>query len=394
MARTWVRVLSTAAVDRWVWARMTPRRDAALVESVELAPETRGISLAPRMAFEPHDVAERADVDRPFPPVRAHRVADGWVDARSSSVVAARQHILSDWAYDNLAHGRIKGASLLAHDQHAALHVLPRAAATVDRGIHLGGYHSQNWYHWVAEVLPRLSLLDRLPEEWRGMPLLVPEWGRRPDSFREVLDLVAGQHPIVLLDEARPTLVRDLVVIDDLILHTPGFAVGSSPRTDLELMSFEGMQRYRTLLRRRLGLDDRIEQGLRIFIDRQHDPERSYNREEVLAVAQGHGFRSILAERLSFREQAALFSRAECILGANGAGWTNVLFASPGASGLCWLVRDGLGGPWFRNLASLAGVGISYLEVEPRGEGNPLKVDYWVDPHRFDAAIREVIAQR
>jgi len=152
------------------------------------------------------------------------------------------------------------------------------------------------------------------------------------------------------------------------------------------------MQRYRSRLRDSLGLKDGIEPDLRIFIDRQHDPERSYNREEIIDIARSQGFRTILAERLSLREQAELFARAEVVVGANGAGWTNVIFSSPGARGLCWLVRDGLGGPWFRNLGLLSGVELSYLEVEPRGVGNPLKVDYWVDPERFAEALAETVA--
>ncbi len=367
-------------------------RDALPDRRIVLVPETRGVSLAPRMVLEPPAGTATGRIDRAFPAVEAHRFADAWVDARSSSVIVSQAHVLSDWAYDNIRSGRVKGSSVLAHDRHDALHRLPRRPRVIEQGIHLGGYHSQNWYHWVAEILPRLSLLDRLPEDWHAMPLLVPTGGRWPGSFREVLDVLVGDHPRHDLDQSDPVLVRDLVVIDDLILHTPGFGGDGGPRTDLELMSVEGMQRYRSLLVERLGLTGVVEPGLRIFIDREHDPERAYNRDEIAQVAQQHGFRPIIAEKYSFREQADLFSRAEIVIGANGAGWTNVLFSSTGSRGLCWLVRDGLGGPWFRNLGFVSGMEISYLEVEPRGEGNPLKVDYWVDPEQFAAGLQEVIA--
>jgi len=368
-----------------------PVREARSDQRSVLAPEALGVSLGPRMAFEPREVGAARRIERPFPPLRAHRFTDAFVDARSSSVLLGAEHVLSDWAFDHLAHGRVKGSSVLLQARDQVLHRLPVDPPVVDRGIHLGGYHCQNWYHWIAEILPRLSLLDRLPQEWRESPLLVPPRALAPGTFREVFEALAGDHPTHPLDESQPTLVRDLVVIDDLILHTPGFGTGSGPRTELELMNLPAMQRYRELLRAELGLEDRIEPGLRIFIDRQHDPERSYNRDEIIDVARAQGFRTILAERLSLREQAELFARAEVVVGANGAGWTNVIFSSPGARGLCWLVRDGLGGPWFRNLGLLSGVELSYLEVEPRGEGNPLKVDYWVDPERFADALSEAV---
>jgi len=387
-----VAILALAARDRWRWRTFRPLERAPVRERGVLLPAGPGISLGPRLAFEDRAVAEQRHVRRVFPDVRYHRLADASVDAYASSALVGDLHVLPDWVFAILSAGRIKGGSLIHQGATRALHRFPRRQPEIARAIHLGGYHAFNWYHWVAEVLPRVTLLDRLPPELQDHPLLVPPAVARPGTLREALEALCPDRTILPFPDVGPALVHDLVLVDELVLHPPGFAPGHGPSTERDLMHVAGMAEYRRRLREALGVRDGIEPGLRVFIDRDHDPERGYNREELLAIAAERGFVPVVGGNLSLREQAELFARAELVIGPNGAGWTDVLFCSPGARGLCWLVPDGFGGPWFRNLGHLAGVELSYLAAEPRGEGNPLKVDYHVDPDRFAAALDEVVA--
>jgi capsular polysaccharide biosynthesis protein len=391
VARTLVRLLALGAATQWRWLAFAPIRAARVAEQGVLLREGPGISLAPRFAFEPRRDADVRHVRARFPDVCYRRFADAIVDAHSSSVLLGATHFLPDHAFELLSTSRVKGASLLHQGASIALHTFARDLPVVEQAVHLGGYHAFNWYHWIAETLPRAMLLSDLPAHLQGFPLIVPAAAARPGTLREAVEAMCPGREIVSFPAQGTLRVQDLIVIDDLILHPSGFGPGGGPRTERELIHVEGMSRYRRALRSALEAPDGIEPGLRIFIDRDHDPERSYNREALLRIARERGFISIVGANLGLAEQARLFARAEIIIGPNGAGWTNVLFCSPGARGLCWIVPEGAGGPWFRNLGHIAGVELSYLEAEPRGEGNPLKIDYHVDEERFTAALEEVI---
>lgn len=392
LARRAVDLLALMARDGWRWFALRPVSAARPVEQGVVREGGPGISLGPRLAFEERGEAERRHVERPFPDVRYRTFRDAMVDEYSSSVLCGGDHLLPDHAFALLATSTVKGASLLHHGSTRALHRIPKDVPVVGRAIHLGGYHGFNWYHWLAEVLPRALHLPRLPSHLRDAPLLVPSAAARPGTLREAVEALCPDHEIVAFPTSGPVLVRELVTIDGLVLHPAGFGPGGGPRVDRELVHVAGMREYRSRLLDALGVREGIEEGVRLFIDRDHDPERSYNRAELLAIAAERGFAPVVGAHLSLRDQARLFARAELVIGPNGAGWANVLFCSPGARGLCWIVPDGMGGPWFRNLGHVAGVELSYLAAEPRSEGNPLKVDYHVDPERFARALDEVVA--
>lgn len=387
-----VRLLSLLANDRWQWKRAVPIRELEVVERATLLPASEGVSLSVRRILDDARATDERDLRTEFPPVRRHVVRDAWLDPQSSSIVVGGSHVLSDWAFDRLEDGRIKGAGILIHDGRRVLHRLPRRPSVIDRGVQLTGSHSQNWYHWVAEILPKVTLVGALEHRARDWPLLIPESVTRYPTYLAALETLCPDHEIIVVPGAAPVLVKELLVLDGLVLHTPGFAPGSLPRHDTELINVDGMRRFRARLLEGLGVMPQVEPGLRLFIDRHHDPERTYNREELLKISAEHGFQPVVGGDLTLKEQAELFARAELVIGPNGAGWTNILFAAQGCRGLCWLVPNGFGGPWFRNLGLVAGAEMRYLEAEPRSEGNPLTVDYWVDPDRFRQALSTLVA--
>lgn len=74
-----------------------------------------------------------------------------------------------------------------------------------------------------------------------------------------------------------------------------------------------------------------MRRGERLFITRSggdgHVVRRLENEEAVLAALTSRGFTPIVAEHLSFREQAERFACAEIVAGAHGAGLTNMVHA-------------------------------------------------------------------
>ena len=69
----------------------------------------------------------------------------------------------------------------------------------------------------------------------------------------------------------------------------------------------------------------------KIFISRRNAKRRRLlNEAELELELRARGFISVQAEQLSVAEQAKVFSSAKCVVGAHGAGLTNLVFAPPG----------------------------------------------------------------
>lgn len=68
----------------------------------------------------------------------------------------------------------------------------------------------------------------------------------------------------------------------------------------------------------------------RIYISRKAAVRGIVNEEELEPVLKRFGFQSVQTETLSFSEQVRLFSEADFILGAHGAGMLNSIFSPPG----------------------------------------------------------------
>jgi len=71
--------------------------------------------------------------------------------------------------------------------------------------------------------------------------------------------------------------------------------------------------------------------GRRIYISReQRGHGKISNEDELFRELALIGFEKVVPEDLSFDEQVAAFQKAEWIIGAHGAGLTNVIFSPPG----------------------------------------------------------------
>lgn len=69
----------------------------------------------------------------------------------------------------------------------------------------------------------------------------------------------------------------------------------------------------------------------RVYIDRRAASNRIlHNEDELIDILEQRGFAIIQLEYLTFDEQVNLFSHAEYIIGAHGAGLGNIVFCQPG----------------------------------------------------------------
>jgi hypothetical protein len=71
----------------------------------------------------------------------------------------------------------------------------------------------------------------------------------------------------------------------------------------------------------------------RIYVSRERCTHgKITNEADLMRTLQGHGFEKVTPETLSFDDQVALFGRADIIIGAHGAGLTDLVFSRPGCA--------------------------------------------------------------
>jgi capsular polysaccharide biosynthesis protein len=179
---------------------------------------------------------------------------------------------------------------------------------------------SDNYYHFMLDVLPRLELLRRAVVQ--------------PDAYlvnrstrfqRDLLDHLGLTADRCLGDEKYPHVRADELVVPSLPdddLRTPSWIV--------------------PWLRARFLPDDLRAPHRRLYVSRGHTKHtrRVENEAELVDALAPLGFEVIDPGALSPAEQVRAFAEAEYIVGPHGAGLTNLAFAAPGAAVVELFARD------------------------------------------------------
>jgi len=186
------------------------------------------------------------------------------------------------------------------------------------------------WANWVAEVLPRLMLVDQFPE-YDELPLLVNE--NLPAQAFESLDMVNSKRRKVVLIEGNSKGQRTWIPT------TYRFArlVFPSPMAQLGPKTAEGGEAW--------DLDDHLQNPAALHWLRQQllpartSPRRLYlsrakqgrrrivNEKKVISLLRRHGFDVVYPERLSFKDQLELWANAEIVVAPAGSAMVNMIFA-------------------------------------------------------------------
>jgi hypothetical protein len=173
---------------------------------------------------------------------------------------------------------------------------------------------SENYYHWMFEVLARFELLRQSGIEPDGYVLSMN--GGLPFQH-ETLQLL-GIPPDKLID------CRDFTHIqaDRLVVPSMGGHTGHAPQFACEYLRAnllahcpaEPLEGYECIYISRSGAERR----------------RVLNEADVVRYLEHFGFRSVRPELLTVREQMRLFSSAGFIVAPHGAALTNLIFCRPG----------------------------------------------------------------
>ncbi len=211
----------------------------------------------------------------------------------------------------------------------------------------LSTFAGRGYYHWLYDVIARLATLEDA-----GISRA------EPDHF-VVNNFTAGYQVETLtrlgIDRRRvvTSFRNPHILAEHLIVPSLARENGVNPLRTCEFLrsSFPGEP-----------VPAPLSSASRIYISRAGtDHGRLVNEGSALNELKRRGFVPVLLEELSMGEKATLFSRAEVIVGASGAGLTNLVFCAPGTIVVDICTRG-------------------YALLDAWDIANRVGVDYWYSP--------------
>lgn len=180
-----------------------------------------------------------------------------------------------------------------------------------------------NYYHWIEGWLTKLEGIVHYQQRTGISPTIVIE-NDPPTWLIESLELLGFKDQIYHWDFSRDLYVEKLIVPSVRKVEEWQGCYG----VNHEVISKQACHWLRKRAVERCDLDN-AEFSEKVFISRADAISRRINnREEIMECLAERGFESYELTDLTFQEQVTLFSQAKEVIGAHGAGLTNILFSS------------------------------------------------------------------
>jgi capsular polysaccharide biosynthesis protein len=241
-----------------------------------------------------------------------------------------------------------------------------------------------NYYHWLTECLGRYYLLEKSKF--------------KPDFYILSRDLPFQKQYIELLgiDPERILNLDANVAIQANDLIIPSFI------NNWKYAKYRGYNHclkqwlpiwtgniYRELMERNAIEQNHNKQKNKIYISRAFaNYRRIENEDEVIDFLKNKGYGIYHLENMSVHEQVELFSNASIVLGAHGAGFSNIYFCSESTT-ICELFSEYYHDSSYRILSNVLGLKYNYMigKTNIIKNINPLKENIYIDLKQLKAAI-------
>lgn len=177
---------------------------------------------------------------------------------------------------------------------------------------------SENWYHWLLQILPRLLILKQAQAQYDRIYInnLTQPWQK--ESLKIILSSLK-------IPEDKLLIINGDCIIQAEMLIVP--SVPFIPRKDIPLPSWLKKELRAVFL----GKDSSpVKKYERIYISREKaSSRRILNEKDLIKSLRKLDFHIVDLETLSPHEQAHLFYNARVIVGPHGSGFANLLFVKP-----------------------------------------------------------------
>jgi capsular polysaccharide biosynthesis protein len=355
-----LRLLGASDVGRA--ARVSIRGEAGAVRRGELAPARPTVVQPPQRVGAPPPDPVTVDL----PALEWLLLAD--VIVSGSTLVMQRGHVLAGPDLDRVITrgGQVKGPGIRWHRNRTALVDAPRPRRRVPRGVDLTGFGANNWYHWLIEILPRLGLLERVPADLRGLPLIVPS-SATSGTASEILRVLCDGRELIPVGRDETLRVDELLWIDSPVLGVRTFRRGAEPSVTDSLPHLPTLRAHREHLLGLIGLSSAAQRpGERLLLLRGRAEGLERDPSIMAAIARRFDLRPVDLGALPFAEQARLLATADVVVGAWGAAWAGWILTPRTARGLIWAPETFAAWPLYSNLTSVGGRELQHLFLPSR----------------------------
>ncbi|EMI22056.1 TPR repeat-containing protein [Rhodopirellula maiorica SM1] len=246
-----------------------------------------------------------------------------------------------------------------------------------------------NYYHWMCDTLPRLELAA-MHCDLPSMTLLLPAQLRRMKFVSESLRSYE-------LNEVRFLQRFERIRCCELTMPSHVASCGNVRPPMIQALR----NRFLNQISQLNDADASSEHcspidSSRIYISRRNAKRRRIENERaILPVLAEHGFRTVVAEDLTWTQQLRIFSRARCVVTNHGAGLTNILMMAPGSQVLEITGDDSFSVPCFHSLASASQLDYRYLVVDQANARSSSHDGHLrVAPSSLDRTLSEMLSPR
>lgn len=205
------------------------------------------------------------------------------------------------------------------------------------KAIHFLKDHSCNYFHWLVECLPRLMLINQLPET-KNLPLLVDS--NLAQQQLDALNLLNQENrPIHYLAKNECFLVDKLYFPSHLSIIHDNMKSPVCYSEDI-IYSPNAMQYIRNQFLNKICPNENTGYK-KLYVSRKGSRYRKIlNEDELQELMTANGFEIVFPEKLSFKMQVKLFSQAKIVVGQSGAGLANLLFVPNDCQTLIFMSDD------------------------------------------------------
>lgn len=220
-----------------------------------------------------------------------------------------------------------------------------------------------SYYHWLLDQLPTIRGLRRYKEATNRDPTVIVE-ANPPNWIQETLSLV-GIDNVVPLN--KPVVRADRLVLSSCRESVPrNQSVYEPSRADIDWLNLEMKSRAPSPSG---NYPDKIFISRQDFVDRGRYVK---NFGELERVLEEFGVEICTPETLPIAEQIRLYENADLLMGAHGAGLTNMIFSE----GTCVVEFLNNAYPSYQHLSQLCGHEYRFLQCEGGSDHHtPIEVD-------------------
>ena len=176
----------------------------------------------------------------------------------------------------------------------------------INNGIIIHDRHSNNYFHWVTDVLPKLIIAQQ-KKLLKDRIIILPNFKSRfqLDSIKKI-----SKNLIFNSSSEKDIIVKNLLYVSDL--HLSGY-----PRKTY-------LKKLQSIFVRDFNANRK---PIKIYISRSNSDRRKLtNESNLIKILKKKNFKILKMEKLKFYNQIKYCSRASIIISLHGAGLTNLIW--------------------------------------------------------------------